>query len=89
MKNKEVFLLLEFDRNVNTNGDVIGVISESEKYINILNEYYGKNGWKEVDFRDVRDSSIEWVRKIRVKNDCKEWKEYDIVCQFFIIDKLL
>lgn len=66
----------------------IGVISEPNKFQNILDKYYGKENWKEISFKDVRDSALEWIRKIEVI-DSIEGKYITVIsCHYYLIDDL-
>jgi hypothetical protein len=87
MENKQVYLLFEVYEDKKMTKDVIGVISEPNNYIKILDDYYGKERWEEISYRDIRDSSLEWIRKIKWNCD-GEWIEVEIICEMFLVDEL-
>ena len=43
--------------------DVLGVVSDINNVDNLLKDYYGK--YETIKFIDVRDSTIEYVKKIK------------------------
>jgi hypothetical protein len=87
MKHKQVYLLFEVYEDKTMTKDVIGVISEQNNYIKIFDDYYGKERWEEITYRDIRDSTLEWIRKIKWNND-GEWIEVEIICEMFLVDEL-
>jgi hypothetical protein len=87
MENKQVYLLFEVYEDKTITKDVIGVISEPNNYIKILDDYYGKERWEEISYRDIRDSTLEWIRKI-IWNCDGEWIEVEIICEMFLVDEL-
>ena len=61
--------------------DVLGVVSDINNVDNLLKDYYGK--YETISFRDVRDSNIEYVKKIKVDGN-----EYEITIISFFLDKI-
>ena len=87
MGNKQVYLIFEVYEDKTITKDVIGVISEPNNYIKILDDYYGKERWEEISYRDIRDSTLEWIRKT-IWNCDGEWIEVEIICEMFLVDEL-
>lgn len=87
MENKQVYLIFEVYEDKTMTKDVIGAISEPNNYIKILDDYYGKERWEEISYRDIRDSTLEWIRKIKWNSD-GEWIEVEIICEMFLVDEL-
>ena len=87
MKNKQVYLIFEVYEDKTMTKDVIGVISVPNNYIKILDYYYGKERWEEISYRDIRDSTLEWIRNIKWNCD-GEWIEVEIICEMFLVDEL-
>ena len=61
--------------------DVIGVVSDLNNIDKLLLDYYGK--YETINFMDVRDSNIEYVKKIKVDGN-----EYEITIISFLLDKI-
>ena len=60
--------------------DVLGVVSDIKNVDNLLKDYYGK--YETINFIDVRDSTIEYFKKIKVDGN-----EYKITIISFLLDK--
>ena len=64
--------------------DVLGVVSDINNVDNLLKDYYGKyETIKTINFRDVRDSTIEYIKTIKVDGN-----EYKITIISFLLDKI-
>ena len=61
--------------------DVLGVVSDINNVDNVLDDYYGK--YETINFRDIRDSTIEYVKTIKVDGN-----EYEIIIISFLLDKI-
>ena len=61
--------------------DVLGVVSDINNVDNLLKDYYGK--YKTINFRDIRDGTIEYVKTIKVDGN-----EYEITIISFLLDKI-
>ena len=61
--------------------DVLGVVSDINNVDNLLKDYYGK--YETINFIDIRDSNIEYVKKIKVDGN-----EYEITIISFLLDKI-
>ena len=61
--------------------DVLGVVSDINNVDNLLDDYYGK--YETINFRDIRDSTIEYVKTIKVDGN-----EYEITIISFLLDKI-
>ena len=58
---------------------ILGVVSDINNVDNFLKDYYGK--YETINFRDIRDSTIEYVKTIKVDGN-----EYEItIISFFIV----
>lgn len=65
-QSNEIFILSCFTEAGDCK-EIIGVCNSWDDAKRMINEYFGKN--REVDFRDVRDSSIEFSTQIFVENE--------------------
>lgn len=66
---------------------VSGVASSLEDANRLLNEYYGK--FEVISHEDVRDSNIEWVKKIKVHySSFGASYEYKVWLERFELDKV-
>ena len=61
--------------------DVLGVVSDINNVDNLLKDYYGK--YETISFRDVRDSTIEYIKTIQVDGN-----KYEITIISFLLDKI-
>jgi len=84
---KGVYLLFE---NISEGEpyEVIGVISDPNIFEKIFDYYYGKGFWRTIDYRDVRDSGIEWVRKLEVSEDGEKAYTITITCHYYLVDDI-
>ena len=48
---------------------VIGVADCVENAEIMITEYYGKENYKEISFRDIRDSNLEYSKVLEVQSD--------------------
>ena len=60
---------------------VLGVVSDINNVDNLLKYYYYK--YETINFRDVRDSTIEYVKTIKVDDN-----QYEITIIRFLLDKI-
>ena len=60
---------------------ILGVVSDINNVDNFLKDYYGK--YETISFRDIRDSTIEYVKTIKVDGN-----EYEITIISFLLDKI-
>ena len=60
---------------------ILGVVSDINNVDNFLKDYYGK--YETINFRDIRDSTIEYVKTIKVDGN-----EYEITIISFLLDKI-
>ena len=60
---------------------ILGVVSDINNVDNLLDDYYGK--YETINFRDVRDSTIEYVKTIKVDGN-----KYEITIISFLLDKI-
>ena len=60
---------------------ILGVVSDINNVDNLLKDYYGK--YETINFRDVRDSTIEYIKTIQVDGN-----KYEITIISFIIDEI-
>ena len=60
---------------------VLGVVSDINNVDNLLKYYYYK--YETINFRDVRDSTIEYVKTITV-----DGLKFEITVQSFLLDKI-
>ena len=58
--------------------DVLGVVSDINNVDNLLKDYYGK--YETISFRDVRDSTIEYIKTIQVDGN-----KYEITIISFLL----
>ena len=77
---KIVFVIHEKDLKYQEE-DVLGVVSDIKNVDNLLDDYYGK--YETINFRDIRDSTIEYVKTIKVDGN-----EYEITIISFLLDKI-
>ena len=61
--------------------DVLGVVSDINNVDNLLKDYYGK--YETINLRDIRDSTIEYVKTIKV-----DGLKFEITVQSFLLDKI-
>ena len=61
--------------------DAIGVVSDLNNIDKLLLDYYGK--YETINFMDVRDSTIEYVKTIKVDGN-----KYEITIISFLLDKI-
>ena len=61
--------------------DILGVVSDINNVDYLLKDYYGK--YETINFIDIRDSNIEYVKKIKVDGN-----EYEITIISFLLDKI-
>ena len=57
---------------------ILGVVSDINNVDNLLDDYYGK--YETISFRDVRDGTIEYIKKIKVDGN-----EYEITIISFLL----
>ena len=75
---KIVFVIHEKDLKYQEE-DVLGVVSDINNVDNLLKDYYGK--YETINFRDIRDSTIEYVKTIKV-----DGLKFEITVQSFFLD---
>lgn len=82
---KSVIVIYEVDSSDNER-NIIGVASTRGNAFNIMEEYYGKGEHVTSDFRDVRDSNIDFTCTIKVEG---VWGGvYHITGMDFIVDSI-
>ena len=59
----------------------MGVVSDINNVDYLLKDYYGK--YETINFRDIIDSNIEYVKTIKVDGN-----EYEITIISFILDEI-
>lgn len=82
---KLVYVIHEKDLDDNETS-VIGVVSSVEKADKLIQEYYGE--FKEISFRDIRDSSLEYSKVIEVDFNGIDIGRYELTVEYFNIDRL-
>jgi hypothetical protein len=78
----KVYLIHE--TNQQGEADIIGISSTPERAEYLIEEYYG--GYSLLDHKDVRDSGIEWVRKIAIYRGAHE--VVNLVLQSYEVDSI-
>jgi len=82
---KEVLIIHEKDFD-DYKQSVIGVANSVENAEKIIIEYYGD--YKELSHRDTRDSSIEYSKRLEVKDHLYEPYIVEISLQWFSLNKI-
>lgn len=67
---------------------VIGVADSVENAEFVIERYYGIGNFKEISFRDIRDSSLEYSKVIEVKDNDRFTYELELTLQWFEIKGL-
>lgn len=82
-----IYTILEKDLS-DGNQSVIGVADSLENVDKIVSEYYGEH--KVHSFNDIRDSSLEWIKFIKVDHGIKNDPDpnYKVIVQSFQLNKL-
>lgn len=60
---------------------VIGVADSVENAEKIINEYYGEH--KEINYKDIRDSNLEYSKVLEVKGAFEEPYQVEIWLEWF------
>lgn len=83
---KDILVIHEHDFD-DGEDSVIGVADSVENAEKLMKEYYRE--WKEVSFRDIRDSGLEYEKVIRLWYSPKKKSTYDvkITLQWFTINE--
>lgn len=63
---------------------VIGVVDSLENVEILIGEYYGK--FKEVSYRDIRDSSLEYEKLLEVEGIFGEPHQVKIWLEWFVLN---
>ena len=65
---------------------VIGVADSVENAQKIIDEYYGEH--EELFFHDIRDSNIEWQKKLLVEALNGEYTEVSVWLEWFTLNSI-
>lgn len=85
--NNIIYVLIEQDLKDNET-IVIGVADSVENAQKVMDEYYGV--YKVVDYRDIRDSQLEWEKTIEVGYDKllkMSPEKYKVTLEWFELNK--
>ena len=80
-----VIVIHEKDHEDNSR-NVIGVASTVENAQKIIDTYYGD--YKELQFIDIRDSNLEWSKRLEVIGAYKKTYEVTVTLEWFELNGL-
>ena len=82
-------LIVIHERDHEFNEDsVIGLADSVENAEKIIDEYYGKDNYKEISFRDIRDSNLEYSKVIEVFNEVEDNTQYTLTLEWFTVNQV-
>jgi hypothetical protein len=82
---RNVLVIHETD-HTNNEHSVIGVADSVETAQQLINKYYGEH--REIFFRDIRDSSLEWEKVLELSDHLGEPYQVTICLEWFTINDL-
>jgi hypothetical protein len=82
---KEVFVIHEKDLDDHEQ-IVIGVADSVENAERIIREYYGD--YKQLSYRDIRDSDIEYSKRLEVKDHLDKPHIVEVYLQWFTVNEI-
>ena len=66
---QQILVIHEVDHDDDAHS-VVGVADSVENAQKVIDEYYGE--YKEISFKDIRDSSIEWEKTLELEGAFKK-----------------
>jgi len=82
----KVLVIHEIDLHDNEH-DVIGVADSVEKAGELIKGCYGDD-YRELSHRDIRDSSLEYIKILEVKDSDNDFYKVQIMLQWFGVNEL-
>jgi len=84
---KNVIVIHERDLE-DRSDSVIGVADSIDKAELVIEKYYGIGQFKEISFRDIRDSSLEYSKIIEVNDNDRFTYRLELTLEWFEINGL-
>ncbi len=84
---KDIIVIHERDLN-DREDSVIGVADSVKNAELVIEKYYGIGQFKEISFRDIRDSSLEYSKVIEVNDNDRFTYRLELTLEWFEINGL-
>lgn len=84
---KDIIVIHERDLN-DREDSVIGVADSVKNAELVIEKYYGIGQFKEISFRDIRDSSLEYIKVIEVNDNDRFTYRLELTLEWFEINGL-
>jgi hypothetical protein len=83
---KKVIVIHELDHD-DDESSVVGVADSLDNAESIIDDFYGKGNYKEISFRDIRESNLQYSKVIEVTYPVGGITRYTLTLEWFVINE--